>query len=80
MLRFVNSPPMLFAKPLQIKDRERFRHLKCIGEEMSDFLRDRPMLPLRSSLELSVESVREIFDVQNCHRLLLYSSFMEDTI
>src|SRR5580700_756989 len=36
---------------------------------MSNLLSDRSVLTLRSSLELSVERVGEVFDVQNCHRV-----------
>src|SRR6266851_8657129 len=67
MFRRVNSSPVLFAQTLEIKNRQRFRHFKSIAEKMSNLLGDRSVLTLRSSLELSVERVGEVFDVQNCH-------------
>src|ERR1700730_11347532 len=69
MFRRVNSSPVLFAQTLEIKNRQRFRRLKSITKKMSNLLSDRSVLTLRSSLELPVERVGEIFDVQNCHRV-----------
>jgi hypothetical protein len=69
MFRWVNSSPVLFAQPLEIKNRQRFRRFKSIAEKMSNFLSDRSMLALRSSLELPVKRVGKVLDVQNCHRV-----------
>src|ERR1700688_1291044 len=69
MFRRVNSSPVLFAQTLEIKNRQRFRRFKSITKKMSNLLSDRSVLTLRSSLELSVERVGEVFDVQNCHRI-----------
>src|ERR1700675_1680388 len=78
MFRRFNSSPVLFAQTLEIKNRQRFRRFKSITKKMSNLLSDRSVLTLRSSLELSVERVGEVFDVQNCHRFLLNSSIMEE--
>src|ERR1700726_1353136 len=67
MFRWVNSSPVLFAQPLESKNRQRFRRFKSIAEKMSNLLSDRSVLALRSSLELSVERVGKVFYVQNCH-------------
>src|SRR2546429_9929127 len=69
MFRWVNSSPVLFTQPLEIKNRQRFRHFKSIAEKMSNFLSDRSMLAFRSSLELPVKRVGKVLDVQNCHRV-----------
>jgi len=69
MFRWVNSSPVLFAQPLEIKNRQRFRRFKSIAEKMSNFLSDRSMLAFRSSLELPVKRVGKVLDVQNCHRV-----------
>src|SRR5258708_10019048 len=68
MFRWVNSSPVLFAQPLEIKNRQRFRRFKSIAEKMSNLLSDRSVLALRSSLELPVEGVGKVLDVQYCHR------------
>src|ERR1700757_3653922 len=69
MFRRVNSSPMLFAQPLETKNRQRFRGFKSIAEKMSNLLSDRSVLALRSSLKLPVERVGKVLDVQNCHRV-----------
>src|ERR1700682_942330 len=69
MFRWVNSSPVLFAQPLKIKNRQKFRRFKSIAEKMSNFLSDRSMLALRSSLELPIKRVGKVIDVQNCHRV-----------
>src|SRR5580693_10267346 len=69
MFRSFNSSPVLFAQTLEIKNRQGFRHLKSITKKMGNLLSDRSVLTLRSSLELPVERVGEVFDVQNCHRI-----------
>src|SRR6267378_933412 len=69
MFRWVNSSPVLFAQPLEIKNRQRFRRFKSIAEKMSNFLSDRSMLAFRSSLELPVQRVGKVLDVENCHRV-----------
>src|ERR1700739_2873971 len=69
MFRRVNSSPVLFAQPLETKNRQRFRRFKSIAEEMSNLLSDRSVLALRSSLKLPVERVGKVLDVQNCHRV-----------
>src|ERR1700757_1856728 len=67
MFRRVNSSPMLFAQPLETKNRQRFRRFKSIAEKMSNLLSDRSVLAFRSSLELLVERIGKVLDVQNCH-------------
>src|SRR6266478_5817095 len=67
MFRWGNSSPVLFAQPLESKDRQRFRRFKSIAEKMSNLLSDRSVLALRSSLELPVERIGKVLDVQNCH-------------
>src|SRR5258708_2694836 len=67
MSRWVNSSPVLFAQPLEIKNRQRFRRFKSIAEKMSNLLGDRSVLALRSSLELPVKRVGKVLDVQYCH-------------
>src|SRR5271169_2553133 len=69
MFRRVNSSPVLFAQPLEIKNRQRFRRFKGIAKKMSNLLSDRSVLAFRSSLELPVERVGKVFYVQNCHRV-----------
>jgi len=63
MFRWVNSSPVLFAQPLEIKNRKRFPRFKSIAEKMSNLLSDRSVLALRSSLELPVERVGKVLDV-----------------
>ena len=67
MFRWVNSSPVLFAQPLESKNRQRFRRFKSIAEKMSNLLSDRSVLALRSSPELPVERIGKVLDVQNCH-------------
>ena len=67
MFRRVNSSPVLFAQPLETKNRQRFRRFKSIAEKMSNLLSDRSVLALRSSLKLPVERVGKVLDVHNCH-------------
>src|SRR5882762_10039661 len=67
MLRWVNSPPVLFAQPFEIKNRQRFRRFKSIAEKMSNLLSDRSVLALRPSLELLVQRIGKVLDVQYCH-------------
>src|ERR1700720_4411531 len=67
MFRWVNSSPVLFAQPLESKNRQRFRRFKSIAEKMSNLLSDRSVLALRSSLELPVERIGKGVYVQNCH-------------
>src|SRR5258707_15731083 len=67
MFRRVNSSPVLFAHPLETKNRQRFRRFKSIAEKVSNLLSDRSMLALRSSLKFPVERVGKVLDVQNCH-------------
>jgi hypothetical protein len=69
MFRWVNSSPVLFAQPLEIKDGQGFRRFKSIAEKMSYLLSDRSVLALRSCLELPVERIGKVLDVQNCHRV-----------
>src|ERR1700686_4719124 len=69
MFRCVNSSPVLFAQPLEIKNRQRFRRFKSVAEKMSNLLSDRSVLALRPSLELFVERVGKVLDVQYCHLL-----------
>src|ERR1700739_3096865 len=69
MFRSGNSSPVLFAQPLETKNRQRFRRFKSIAEKMSNLLSDRSVLALRSSLKLPVERVGQALDVQNCHRV-----------
>jgi hypothetical protein len=45
---------------------------------MGNLLRDGSMLALCPSLELPVETVGKIFDVEDCHMILLNSSIMEE--
>src|SRR6266446_9560282 len=78
MLRWVNSSPVLFAQPFEIKNRQRFRRFKGIAEKMSNLLSDGSVLALRPSLELLVQRIGKVLDVQYCHRLLLNSSIMEE--
>src|SRR6266700_7208860 len=67
MFRRVNSSPVIFAQPLESKNRQRFRRFKSIAEKMSNLLSDRSVLALRSSLQLPVERIGKVLDVQNCH-------------
>src|SRR5580692_56303 len=69
MFRRGNSSPVLFAQPLETKDRQRFRRFKSVAEKMSNLLSDRSMLALRPRLKLPVERVGKVLDVQNCHRV-----------
>src|ERR1700730_19349397 len=67
MFRWVNSSPVIFAQPLESKNRQRFRRFKSIAEQMSNLLSHRSLLALRSSPELPVERIGKVFYVQNCH-------------
>src|SRR5215470_1014802 len=67
MFRRVNSSPVFFSQPLEIKDGQRLRRFKSITEEMGDLLRDRSMLTLGPGLKLPVENVGKILDVQDRH-------------
>src|SRR2546423_1674414 len=78
MFRWVNSSPVLFAQPLESKNRQRFRRFKSIAEKMSNLLSDRSVLALRSSLELPVERIGKVLDVRTAIALLLTFSVMED--
>ena len=69
MFRRVNSSPVLFAQPLEIKNRQRLGRFKGSAEKMSNLLGDRSVLALRSSLELFVKGVGKILDVQDRHRI-----------
>src|SRR5260370_30858685 len=69
MFRWFDSSPVLFAQPLEIKNRQGLRRFKRIAEKMSYLVSDRSVLALRSSLELPVERIGKVLDVQNCHRV-----------
>src|SRR5580704_4826428 len=81
MFRRVNSSPVLFAQPLETKNRQKFRRFKSVAEKMSNLLSDRSVLALRSCLKLPVERVGKVLDVQNCvsrkHKLAQVSGFRE---
>jgi hypothetical protein len=67
MFRWVNSSPVLFAQPLEIKNRQRFRRFKSIAEKMRNLLSDRSVLALGPSLEFLLERVGKVLDIQYCH-------------
>ena len=73
MFRRVNSLPVLFAQPLEIKDGQRLWRFKSIDEQIRNLLCDRSVLPLRAGLKLLVESVGKILDIQNRHN---YTPFL----
>jgi len=78
MLRWVNSSPVLFAQPFEIKNRQRFRRFKSIAEKMSNLLSDRSVLALRPSLELLVQRIGKVLMFSTAIALLLNSSIMEE--
>jgi hypothetical protein len=59
----VNAVPEFFAQPLKIKDRQSFRSLSGLSEDMNNLLSDGAMLLVGARLDFSVELVRHILDV-----------------
>jgi hypothetical protein len=59
----LDSPPVLFAQPFEIEDRQRFRAFKSFAKEMGNLLRNRSMLAFRPSLKLPIKNVGKILDV-----------------
>src|ERR1700694_2077999 len=67
MFRWVDVQPILFSKTLKLEDGQRLGPLQRLVQQMRYFLGDGASFAFGSCLQLSVQSIRKIFDVQGSH-------------
>jgi len=79
MFAGVNFLPDVLSKPLELQNGERGGIFRCRTKNMNNFLGNRPMFPVCACLNLSVQAIRQIFDIQRSHKFLQNATIMEET-
>jgi hypothetical protein len=73
----IHPLPAFLAQPLELHDRAGACRIDRLREEMNHLLCDRSPLSPGTCPKMLVESVREVLEVERCHRILQSSSGME---
>jgi hypothetical protein len=79
MFAGVNFFPNVLSKPLELQNGEGGGIFRCHTKNMNNFLGNRPMFPVCACLNLSVQAIRQIFDIQGSHEFLQNATSMEET-
>jgi hypothetical protein len=74
----VNVFPDVLSEALEFQNGERVSIFRCQTKNVNNLLGDRPMFPVRACLNLSVQAIRQIFDIQGSHKFLQNASSMEE--
>jgi len=74
----VNLFPNVFSKPLEFQDGKRSGTFRRDAKDMNDLLSNRSMFALCPCLNLSVQAIRQIFDIQGSHEFLQNAPIMEE--
>jgi hypothetical protein len=79
MFAGVNFFPNVLSKPLELQNGEGGGIFRCHTKNMNNFLGNRPMFPVCACLNLSVQAIRQIFDIQGSHEFLQNATSMEES-
>jgi hypothetical protein len=74
----VNLFPNVFSESLEFQDGKRSGTFRRHAKDMNDLLSNRPMFALCPCLNLSVQAIRQIFDIQGSHKFLQNAPIVEE--